>query len=118
MTNSRGWGVVRTILPVATDVFGLVWVEAGSRTRLAAENLFLRKQLALHIERPMKPRRGDDATPITLVMLSRWIDLAPPSDRRPAGHADSVAPQRVPVVLANGNRSLPDDPVCQPTCAS
>ena len=66
--------MVRTILPVATDVFGLVWVEAGSRTRLAAENLFLRKQLALHIERPMRPRRGDDATPITLVMLSRWID--------------------------------------------
>jgi hypothetical protein len=36
---------------------------------LAAENLFLRKQLALYVERQMKPRRADDATRITLVLL-------------------------------------------------
>ena len=74
MTNSRGWGVLRTILHIATDVLRFVSVAAGSRSRLAAENLFLRKQLALYLERQVKPRRADDATRITLVILSRWID--------------------------------------------
>jgi hypothetical protein len=36
-----------------------------SRAHLAAENLFLRKQLALYVERGVKPRRADDATRIT-----------------------------------------------------
>ena len=67
-------GVLRTILHVATDGLRLVTVVAGPRTRLAAENLFLRKQLALYAERQVKPRRADDATRITLVILSRWID--------------------------------------------
>src|SRR3989442_14966135 len=41
---------------------------------LAAENLFLRKQLALYRERQVKPRRVDDATRIALVALARLID--------------------------------------------
>jgi hypothetical protein len=41
---------------------------------LAADNLFLRKQLAPYQERRVKPRRADDATPNTLVMLSQLID--------------------------------------------
>jgi hypothetical protein len=41
---------------------------------LAAENLFLRKQLALYQERRVKPRRADDALRIALVTLSRLID--------------------------------------------
>jgi transposase InsO family protein len=45
-----------------------------SRAQLAAENLFLRKQLALYLERQVKPRRADDATRIALVALSRLID--------------------------------------------
>ena len=32
------------------------------------------KQLALYVERQVKPRRADDAMRITLVMLPRWID--------------------------------------------
>src|SRR5205814_1744601 len=36
-------------------------------------NLFLRKQLALYVERQAKPRRADDATRIALVVLSRLI---------------------------------------------
>jgi hypothetical protein len=49
-----------------------------SRAQLAAENLFLRKQLAFYLERKVKPRRVDDATRIILVDLSRflqWRDL-------------------------------------------
>src|SRR5262249_45708289 len=41
---------------------------------LAAENLVLRKQLALYVERQAKPRRADDATRITLVALSRCLE--------------------------------------------
>jgi len=41
---------------------------------LAAENLFLRKQLAMYEERNLKPRRPDTAFRIGLVLLSRLFD--------------------------------------------
>jgi len=41
---------------------------------LAAENLFLRKQLAFYQERKLKPRRADNPTRLTLVLLSYWFD--------------------------------------------
>ncbi len=40
---------------------------------LAAENLFLRKQLALYRERPGNPRRASDPLRLTLVLLARWF---------------------------------------------
>ena len=42
--------------------------------RLAAENLFLRKQLALYQERQVKPRRATNATRMALVWLGQWVD--------------------------------------------
>ena len=44
----------------------------GTRSRAApkAENLFLRKQLVLYLERKAKPRRADNATRLTLALLS------------------------------------------------
>jgi len=48
-----------------------------SRTRLAAENLFLRKQLACYLERNVRPHRTDNASRIMLVMLSRWVEWRP-----------------------------------------
>jgi putative transposase len=41
---------------------------------LAAENLFLRKQLALYQERQVKPRRATRAIRVTLSWLARWFD--------------------------------------------
>jgi hypothetical protein len=41
---------------------------------LAAENLFLRKQLALYQERHIKPKRATHATRIALLWLARWFD--------------------------------------------
>jgi len=41
---------------------------------LAAENLFLRKQLTLYQERHTKPRRATNATRLALVWLGRWFD--------------------------------------------
>ncbi len=45
-----------------------------SKTALAAENLFLRKQLAFYQERNLKPRRLDNPTRLTLVWLSRGFN--------------------------------------------
>ena len=51
-----------------------VALTCSSHTSLAAENLFLRKQLAFYVERNVRPRRRDDAARIALVALARVID--------------------------------------------
>ena len=73
VARSRSRAAVRTVLFVAGDVLRLVAAAMGPHSRLAAENLFLRKQLTLYVERQAKPRRADDATRIALVVLSRLI---------------------------------------------
>jgi putative transposase len=55
------------------------------RKAIAAENLFLRRQLALYLERKVDPRRIDPATRITLALLSRplnWRDALVVVQRR------------------------------------
>jgi hypothetical protein len=66
--------VWRTAVQLLVDVVRFALAAVRSRSQLAAENLFVRKQLALYRERQVKPRRADDATRITLVMLSHLID--------------------------------------------
>jgi putative transposase len=66
--------VWRTAVRLLLDVVRFVSLGFRSRSQLVAENLFLRKQLTLYRERQVKPRRADDATRITLVMLARLID--------------------------------------------
>jgi hypothetical protein len=63
---------LRTVLRIAGDLVRFVAAVVGSHARLAAENLFLRKQLALYVECQVKPHRADDATRIALVALS-WL---------------------------------------------
>ena len=63
------------ILPTLLgDVAHFLWLCRRSPAALAAENLFLRKQLALYRERGLKPRRAPNTTRITLVWLGRWFD--------------------------------------------
>jgi len=52
---------LRTVSLVAVDVVRLVAVATRLRAALVAENLFLRKQLALFQERKVRPRRADAA---------------------------------------------------------
>jgi hypothetical protein len=54
----------------------LRWWRLGFRSNrsIRAENLFLRRQLALYIERSVKPRRIDPVTRITLTLLSRLFE--------------------------------------------
>jgi len=57
-----------------SDLIVMVRLALTSRAQLAAENLFLRKQLALYQERRTKPRRADTSTRVALVLLSQFLD--------------------------------------------
>ena len=52
------------------DALRLIGLSLQPNLALVAENLFLGKQLALYLERKVKPRRATDATRLTLVLLS------------------------------------------------
>ena len=61
-----------------TDGMQFIGLLARSRTALAAENLFLRKQLACYQECNVRPRRFDNVTRLMLVLLSlsfAWNDV-------------------------------------------
>ena len=61
----------------ACDLIRLLVLGMRSRHELAAENLYLRKQLALFQERKVKPRRAHDSTRLIMVILGRmfsWRD--------------------------------------------
>jgi hypothetical protein len=59
---------------LVTNAAGFLRLCLHSPAALAAENLFLRKQLALYQERHVKPQRATDATRCTLIWLSHWFD--------------------------------------------
>ena len=59
---------------VLLDSGRLLAIAVRSRRALAAENLFLRKQLALFQERKIKPRRANDSTRWLMATLSRMIE--------------------------------------------
>jgi len=53
---------------------GFLRLMASSKGSLAAEVLFLRKQLAFYQERKIKPRRFNDSTRVLLVLLGKLFD--------------------------------------------
>jgi putative transposase len=57
--------LIRTVYRVLLDCVGLIARMCRSRSAVEAENLFLRKQLALFQERNLRPHRADDST--------RWL---------------------------------------------
>src|ERR1700676_824433 len=61
-------------LSLLADLLRFLVLSLRSKTSLAAENLFLRKQLGFYQERKIRPRRIDSPTRLTLVWLSRWFD--------------------------------------------
>lgn len=63
-----------TLLALLMDALRYLLLCLRPSTALAAENLFLRKQLALYQERRVKPRRATDAARLTFVWLGRWFD--------------------------------------------
>src|SRR2546426_8064976 len=66
--------IIRTALALSADILKFVHLLLRPTVAIAAENLFLRKQLSLYIERNVRPRRCADSTRFTLAHLSRFFD--------------------------------------------
>ena len=66
--------LLSNIVPIALDALAFVRSLPRSQSALAAENLFLRKQLAFFVEREQTPRRTDNATRFTMAALARMFD--------------------------------------------
>jgi putative transposase len=68
------WHASLTLSHISLDFIRFLGSLLHSRSTLAAENLFLRKQLALHQERQVRPRRATDATRLIMVLAARLFD--------------------------------------------
>ena len=66
--------ILRIVIDLVADLLRWLLLAFRSSQSIQAENLFLRRQLALYIERGVKPRRIDAATRIGLTFLSRLFD--------------------------------------------
>ena len=64
-------GIALRLIEDALRWFALLFRSAEA---VHAENLFLRRQLALFIERGVRPRRVDAATRVSLVLLARLFE--------------------------------------------
>jgi hypothetical protein len=65
---------VSTCVRLAMDCVRFLALTLRPTAVVAAENLYLRKQLAFYQERNVKPRRADDATRVAMVVLGRCFD--------------------------------------------
>src|SRR5690348_15397648 len=65
---------VRGKILIFADVARFLFLCFRSPAALAAENLFLRKQLGLYVERKIKPRRASNSIRFTLAQLSCFFD--------------------------------------------
>jgi transposase InsO family protein len=65
--------LLHILVQLAADVSRWWTLAFRSKQSINAENLFLRRQLALYIERGVRPRRIDSVTRIVLVILSRFF---------------------------------------------
>jgi hypothetical protein len=74
MLHEAFWHASLTLHRISLDFIRFLGSLLQSRSALAAENLFLRKQLALYQERQVRPRRATDATRLTMVWLGRLFD--------------------------------------------
>ena len=66
--------LVRIALRLIEDALRWVVLLFRSTESVQAENLFLRRQLALYIERGVRPRQVDPATRTSLALLARLFD--------------------------------------------
>src|SRR5262249_54317579 len=68
------WHLTGTLLTLLVDVVHFLRLCWRPSAVLAAENLFLRKQLACYQERHVNPRRPPPPARLALVWLGRWFD--------------------------------------------
>jgi hypothetical protein len=91
---SRFLYICKNLLSEALTFFSLM---AQSHASLAAEILFLRKQLAFYQERKIKPRRFDDAARLSMLLLSKV------NNRRGARHAQCILGRALPFRFLHGH---------------
>src|SRR5712691_8034920 len=65
--------IVAGVASLICDGLRWLWLILRSTSAVEAENLFLRRQLALYVERGVKPRRIDSVTRVALAFLSRFF---------------------------------------------
>ena len=87
------------LLHLLLDAMKFIRLSLRPHCALAAENLFLRKQLALYLERKMKPRGVTDASRLTLVLLSRLFAWRRALTIVQPGHLHALASERLSAVL-------------------
>jgi hypothetical protein len=88
------------LLHLLLDALRFIRLSLRPHCALAAENLFLRKQLALFRERKIKARRASDASRLTLVLLSclfAWRQAL--TIVQPDRHFHPLASERLSAVL-------------------
>ena len=66
--------IVAGVGSLICDGLRWLWLTLRSTSAVEVENLFLRRQLALYLERGVKPRRIDSITRIALTILSGFFD--------------------------------------------
>ena len=66
--------LLSSVVSVVPDALTFARNLPRSRTSLAAENPFLRKQLTFYVEREQTPRRTDNATRFTMATLARLFE--------------------------------------------
>jgi hypothetical protein len=98
-TLSRIREFIRCVVRISVDVLTFFCLSLRSSAALAAENLFLRKQLSLYVERRKKPRHATDSVRFTLAQLARFFQMARCPYGRQTRHVGPLASQRIPIVL-------------------
>jgi hypothetical protein len=66
--------VAHVLFRLLADLLRLIALSVRRGRSLEAENLFLRRQLAVYKERGIKPRRIDAATRMSVVFLSKLFN--------------------------------------------
>jgi putative transposase len=77
LSRSRGCEFLRCVFGAFLDALTFFCLNLRSSSALAAENLFLRKQLVLYVERKKKACRAIDSVRFTLAQLSRFFEWRP-----------------------------------------
>jgi putative transposase len=100
-----------TLQILVSDCVNFCAAGLRSRTALAAENLFLRKELALFREREKKAAATTAADRFVLSKLARFFKLARCFGDRQTSHVDRLASSGAPPLLALESRPVGRPPI-------
>jgi hypothetical protein len=93
------WAAVSVLGNFVRDGIEFLRSCVSSRTSLAAENIFLRKQLFFYQEHQIRPRRLTNSARVALVFWSRFFEWRSALLIVKASDLDWLAPQSVQALL-------------------